>query len=102
MLSFLFTLFSPPSATFVIGCVDFAFAIVLVVASGLQGAYLPHTKGACHEAESWQVPEGTPSLFQAISNFPGNEDSAEAICKEYFTTWCILVAVAYVLSSNAS
>lgn len=76
------------------GCVDFAFAIVLVVASGLQGTYLPHTKGTCQQAESWQVPSGTPSLFQAISNFPGNKVSAEVICKEYFTTWCILVATA--------
>ncbi|KAK2768345.1 hypothetical protein FQN54_000199 [Arachnomyces sp. PD_36] len=90
--TFVLTAFTVPNATFVIGCVDLIFAIVFSIASGLQGAYIPHTKGTCEHAESWQVPSGTPSFFQGIANFPGNHNSAEEICKEYYTTWCILVA----------
>lgn len=82
---------------FALGVVDLAIVLALIPAVYLESTYIPHSKGPCPNADSWQVPNGTASFFSliAIADNATNPD-VEGMCEEFVTNWSIGVSIMQV------
>jgi len=82
---------------FFLGLVDLGIVIGLVVGVCLQSTYLPHSKGGCRYAETWQVPNGVDSWFHVYANVSGTAKykyNPGAMCEGLVETWNLGVAMA--------
>jgi hypothetical protein len=79
---------------FAFGVVDLGIVLALIPAVYLESTYIPHSKGPCPNAGSWQVSNGTASFFNltAVAANATNPD-IEGMCEEFVTNWSIGVAV---------
>ncbi|OBT61520.1 hypothetical protein VE03_09118 [Pseudogymnoascus sp. 23342-1-I1] len=70
-------------------------AVALIPAVYLQSTYIPHSKGTCQSATSWQVSNASEeSWFTVLAKLRNPADpDPEGICDEYVANWICTIFV---------
>ncbi|OBT71649.1 hypothetical protein VF21_09699 [Pseudogymnoascus sp. 05NY08] len=84
-----------------IGLIDLGVAAALIPAVYWQSTYIPHRKGACQSATSWQMPNSSEeSWFTVLAKLqkPADPDP-KGCCEKYLENWTFTIVVmwSYIL-----
>ncbi|OCL05466.1 hypothetical protein AOQ84DRAFT_355945 [Glonium stellatum] len=90
----------PNALVFMVGLVDSVFTVMMAIAAHLQTGYSPHSYSDCRHgtAETWQVPQGTPSFFHVAGQLNATKASAEKMCLDYVEEWKYGIAMVVLYS----
>lgn len=78
-----------------LGLMDLGIVAALIPAVYWQSIYIPHSKGTCQNASSWQVSNASEkSWFAVLAKLqnPANPDP-EGCCKGYVENWTVAIIV---------
>jgi hypothetical protein len=78
---------------FIISLVDLGIAIALARGQYLQSTFLPYCAAACADAETWQVPKDTPSLFHILRGANATEADTINECEDFVEEWRVGIGV---------
>jgi hypothetical protein len=79
------------------GIVNLGLAITIAMGISMQAQFLPASSSSCKwgKAVDWQVVDGYPSFFTLTAKLDtGDENKAEAICKNMVSGWMLAVTAA--------
>lgn len=80
----------------IIGILDLGLALLIAIAAGMQGQYLPATMKGCNgdKPVKWQITGDEDSFFVLVANLdtPGKDASPQKACKSFVAAWEMMVA----------
>ncbi|KFX93643.1 hypothetical protein O988_06698 [Pseudogymnoascus sp. VKM F-3808] len=83
-----------------LGLIDLSIAATMIPVVYWQSTYIPHSKGTCQNAVSWQVSNSTnESWFSVLARLHNPEDpDPEGYCATYVDNWIFAIIVIIIFS----